>query len=101
MARTLRRQKLPQGEVMNKTSGIAGISYVMLSTALAGSALLFALLLWQGGHDSSRRDSLAYAPGFAVQADVVEVVRVVPLAGAMLRSPSVDAHSGAVVQLAY
>lgn len=86
---------------MNKAAGTTGIPYIMLSTALAGSALLFGLLLWQGGHDSSRRDSLAYTPGFAVQADVVEVVRVVPLAGAKLRSPSVDVDSGAVVQLAY
>ncbi|ATD81646.1 MULTISPECIES: hypothetical protein [Desulfovibrio] len=86
---------------MNKTVGSAGIPYIMLSTALAGCALFFGLLLWQGGHDPVRQDSLAYAPGFAVQADVVEVVRVVPLAGAKLRSPSVDAHSGAVVQLVY
>ena len=84
---------------MNKTVSTDGIPYIMLSTALAGCALFFALLLWQGGRGSSHQDSMIYAPGFAVQADVVEVVRVVPLAGAKLRSPSVDTHSGAVVQL--
>lgn len=84
---------------MNKTVSAHGIPYIMLSTALVGCALLFALLLWQGGRESSRKELLTYAPGFAVQADVVDVVRVVPLAGAKLRSPSVDTHSGAVVQL--
>ncbi len=66
--------------------------YALLSTVLLGSAFFFAFLLWQGGTARDPYRGLSeYAPGFAVEADVVRVVRVVPLAGASLRSPIVRA----------
>ena len=38
-----------------------------------------------------------YAPGFAVRADHVQVVQVVPLAGASLRNPAASTARAAVV----
>ncbi|MDD4701638.1 MAG: hypothetical protein PHI96_05400 [Desulfovibrio sp.] len=86
---------------MNKASTAARVPYVMLSTALVGCGLFFGMLLWQADQDQNSRDGLLYAPGFAVKAEVVDVVRIVPLAGAMLRSPIVNTNTEYVVQLAH
>lgn len=76
--------------------------YALLGTALLGSAFFFAFLLWQGSTAQVPRRALSdYAPGFAVQADVVRAVRVVPLAGASLRSPIVSAGKDYTAQMAY
>lgn len=65
--------------------------YTLLGATLLGSAFFFAFLLWQGGTAQHPRRGLSdYAPGFAVQADVVRAVRVVPQAGSSLRSPIVS-----------
>lgn len=74
--------------------------YMALSAALMGCALFFGVTLWRGESKGESPD-LACVPGFSVQADVVRAVRVVPLAGSELRSPSVDADSGRIVQLAH
>lgn len=86
---------------MNKASEAARFPYIVLCSALVGCGLFFGMLLWQEGVGQKTRDGLLYAPGFVVKAEVVEVVRVVPFAGARLRSPSVDADTGYVVQLAH
>lgn len=86
---------------MNKASRAARVPYVVLSTALVGCGLFFGVLLWQEDQGQKSRDGLLYAPGFAVKAEVVDVMRVVPLAGARLRSPSVNTDTEYVVQLAY
>lgn len=78
------------------------VPYALLSMALLGSALFFTFLLWQGGTAQDPRRGLSeYAPGFAVEADVVRVVRVVPLAGASLRSPIVRATKEYAANTAY
>lgn len=86
---------------MNKANKAAKVPYVVLSTALVGCGLFFGVLLWQQDQGQNSRDGLLYAPGFAVKAEVVDVMRVVPLAGARLRSPSVNTNTEYVVQLAY
>lgn len=79
---------------------VGSFPYMALSAALVGCALFFAVSLWRGEARSGRGDAV-YAPGFDVRADVVSTVRVVPLAGATLRSPSVNADRNAAVSLAY
>jgi len=79
---------------------VTSVPYVALSAALVGCALFFAVSLWRGEARSKSGDA-AYVPGFDVQADVVRTVRVVPLAGTSLRSPSVNADKDAAVSLAY
>ena len=62
--------------------------YALLSAALLGCACFFAVMLWQGGSwRMPRAGQDEYVPNFAVQAQVVHVVRVIPLAGRSLRSP--------------
>lgn len=76
--------------------------YTLLGMALLGSACFFAFLLWQGSTARDARRGLSdYAPGFAVEADVVRAVRVVPLAGASLRSPIVSAGKDYAAHMAY
>ena len=76
------------------------LQYMALSAALFGCALFFAVTLWRG-ESMGESGQFAYTPGFDVRADVVSSVRVVPLAGAALRSPSVSADKSAAVSLAY
>ena len=85
---------------MNSQNRVKSVPYMALSAALLGCALFFAVTLWRG---ESLGDSgeLAYTPGFDVRADVVSAVRVVPLAGTTLRSPSVTMDKNAAVSLAY
>ena len=85
---------------MNSQNRVKSVPYMALSAALLGCALFFAITLWRG---ESLGDSgkLAYTPGFDVRADVVSAVRVVPLAGAVLRSPSVTMDKNSAVSLAY
>lgn len=74
--------------------------YTLLGAALLGSALFFVFLLWQGGAAQDPRRGLSdYVPGFAVEADVVRAVRVVPLAGPSLRSPIVSAGEDYAAQI--
>ena len=72
--------------------------YLLLSTILTGCAVSFCVQLWQATlkHDGGR---LIYAPGFVVQADAVQAIRLVPLAGSILRSPTVDRECGDTVVL--
>ena len=86
---------------MNKAIEAARLPYIMLCTALVACGLFFGTQLWQEGGGQKIRDGLLYAPGFVVKAEVVDVVRVVAFAGARVRSPSVDADTGFVVQLAH
>lgn len=79
---------------------VASVPYMALSAALVGCALFFAVSLWRGEARSNSADGV-YVPGFDVRADVVRTVRVVPLAGASLRSPSVSADKKGAVSLAY
>ena len=85
---------------MNSQNRVKSVPYMALSAALLGCALFFAVTLWRG---ESLGDSgkLAYTPGFDVRADFVSAVRVVPLAGTTLRSPSVTMDKNAAVSLAY
>lgn len=81
---------------MIRSNGKNNAPYALLSAALLGCACFFAAMLWQGGNARTPRANLAdYVPNFAVQADVVRVVRVVPLAGRSLRSPCADADAQA------
>ncbi|MBE6442240.1 MAG: hypothetical protein J6N67_03000 [Desulfovibrio sp.] len=72
--------------------------YLALSVTLLVCALLFGLSLWRGF--APRSEEPAYALGFNVQADGARAVRVVPLAGAVLRSPAVTVAE-APLRLAY
>jgi hypothetical protein len=100
MTKTWRRQKLPQGVVMIRQNRARSVPYMALSAALLGCALFFAVTLWRGESLGESGD-LAYTPGFDVRADVVNSVRVVPLAGPALRSPSVNMDKNGPVSLAY
>ena len=81
---------------MIRSNGRNNAPYALLSAALRGCACFFAAMLWQGGNALTPRPNLAdYVPNFAVQADVVRVVRVVPLAGRSLRSPCADTDAQA------
>lgn len=76
--------------------------YTLVSAGLLGSAFFFAFLLWQGGAVQGPRHGLGdYAPGLRCAADVVRAVRVVPLAGASLRSPSVSIEKDYAANMAY
>ena len=85
---------------MNGHNHVKSVPYMALSAALFGCALFFAVTLWRG-ESMGESGQFAYTPGFDVRADVVNSVRVVPLAGAALRSPSVSADKSAAVSLAY
>ena len=76
------------------------VPYMALSAALVGCALFFALTLFRG-ESMGESGKFLYAPGFDVRADVVNSVRVVPLAGTTLRSPSVNMDKNSAVSLAY
>ncbi|SDF93763.1 hypothetical protein [Desulfovibrio legallii] len=69
-------------------------SYAVFAALLAGSALF--LLTMLGKAVEPEPAAAGYAPGFAVRADHVRVVQVVPLAGASLRSPSASPDRAAV-----
>ena len=86
---------------MNKAIEAARLPYIMLCTALVACGLFFGTQLWQEGGGQKIRDGLLYAPGFVVKAEVVDVMRVVPFAGARLRSPSLDADTAPVAQPAH
>ncbi len=73
---------------MAKQMIINNTPYALLSAALLGCACFFAAMLWQGGTTRlPRAGQDEYVPNFAVQAQVVREVRVIPLAGRSLRSP--------------
>lgn len=87
---------------MTRHFHISTLPYTLLSVAFLGCVLFFCFMLWRGAPAPQPRQSLiSYTPGFAVRADVVHVMRVVPLAGTSLRSPSVDADSGDTVVMAH
>ena len=66
---------------MIRSNGRNNAPYALLSATLLGCACFFAAMLWQGGNARTPRTNLTdYVPNFSVQADVVRVVRVVPLA---------------------
>lgn len=78
------------------------LPYTLLSAAFLGCAIFFGFMLWRDAPAPQPRQSLiSYTPGFAVQADVVHVMRVVPLAGTSLRSPSVNADNSDAVVMAH
>ena len=79
---------------------VKSVPYMALSAALLGCALFFGVTLWRG-ESMGESGRLAYAPGFDVRADVVTSVRVVPLAGTSMRSPSVSMDKNSAVSLAY
>ena len=62
--------------------------YALLSAVLLACACFFAVMLWQGESAlMPYADQEAYTPSFSVRAQVVSVMRVIPLAGVSLRSP--------------
>ena len=79
---------------------VKSVPYMALSAALLGCALFFGVTLWRG-ESMGESGRLAYTPGFDVRADVVTSVRVVPLAGTSMRSPSVSMDKNSAVSLAY
>lgn len=85
---------------MSRQNHTKSVPYMALSAALLGCALFFGITLWRGV-SLGESGELAYTPGFDVRADVVSTVRVVPLAGTTLRSPSVSMDKNAAVSLAY
>jgi hypothetical protein len=85
---------------MTRQNQSKAFPYMALSAALVGCALFFGVTLWRG-ESKGECSGPDYVPGFSVQADFVRAVRVVPLAGTAMRSPSVDADKGRIVQLAY
>lgn len=85
---------------MIRHTRVKAVPYMALSAALFGCALFFAVTLWRG-ESLGESGNVAYAPGFDVQADAVVSVRVVPLAGTCLRSPSVNMDKSSAVHLAY
>ncbi len=85
---------------MVRQNHVRSVPYMALSAALVGCALFFAVTLWRG-ESIGESGKLLYVPGFDVRADVVNSVRVVPLAGATLRSPSVNMDKKSAVSLAY
>ncbi len=85
---------------MNGHNRVGSVPYMALSAALLGCALFFAVTLWRG-ESLGESGNLVYTPGFDVRADVVNSVRVVPLAGTVLRSPSVSRDRNSAVSLAY
>lgn len=69
--------------------------YTLFVTLLVSSALFLLVMLGQRcGAGPLRRGLCA---GFAVRADHVQVVQVVPLAGASLRNPAASTARAAVV----
>lgn len=65
--------------------------YTLLSAVLLACACFFAVMLWQGEIARMRYvEQDAYVPNFAVPAQGVSVMRVIPLAGVSLRSPCVE-----------
>ena len=85
---------------MNGHNHVRSVPYMALSAALFGCALFFAITLWRG-ESMGESGLFSYTPVVDVPGDVVNSVRVVPLAGANLRSPSVNADKSAAVSLAY
>ena len=85
---------------MNRQNRVKSVPYMALSAALLGCALFFAITLWRC-ESLGESGELAYTPGFDVRADFVNAVRVVPLAGTALRSPSVSRDKNSAVSLAY
>ena len=69
--------------------------YTLFVTLLVSSALF--LLVMLGSAAEPAPSGADYAPGFAVRADHVQVVQVVPLAGASLRNPAASTARAAVV----
>lgn len=87
---------------MTRHLHISTLPYTLLSVVFLGCALFFGFMLWRDAPAPQPRQSLiSYTPGFAVRADVVHVMRVVPLAGTSLRSPSVDADNSDTVVMAH
>ena len=74
--------------------------YLLLGAVLTACTLFWSVTLWQAaaGYDGGR---LVYAPGFVVRADAVRAVRLVPLAGAVLRNPAVNPHTDRSISLAW
>lgn len=70
---------------------ITNLPYALVSGGLVACALGFGALIFSSGPLYAERAGMGmYPPSFSVQADVVRSVQVIPLAGAALRSPSVQ-----------
>lgn len=76
------------------------VPYIVLHAALLLCAAFFAFTLWHGAITvRTNGDFCLYPPNFTVEADTVHVVRIVPLAGQMLRSPCASQDGTALALL--